>query len=237
MTSAMSIQWTLVSGFLYSEIALALLLSLPWISCKRWHRIFSSSIIGLITAYVNWIFVCFLSFLLVLFADSIREMYIYTGQDKKVDIAHTASPSAQEHILMRLFRAQRNFYITGISLFLLIVLRTMLMRVSQVARLEANMEAIHKQAVSAGTMNKTLLEENGALKKMTEGKEDLLEEIKKLEELKEQVKAAERKTEQSKADADAMRKQSENLTFEYDRLLTEHQKLQDLVTPSDKKGD
>ena len=51
--------------------------------------------------------------------DSIREMYVYTGQDKKVDLTNTASPSAQEHILMKLFRAQRNFYITGISLFLL----------------------------------------------------------------------------------------------------------------------
>lgn len=233
----MSIQWVLVSGFLYSEITLALLLSLPWISCKRWHRIFNSSLIGLIAAHVNWIFICFLSGLVVLFADSIREMYIYTGQDKKVDITGSASPSAQEHILMRLFRAQRNFYITGISLFLLIVLRTMLTRVSKVAKLEANTEAIHKQAVSAGSMNKSLLEENSALKKMTEGKEDLLEEVKKMEELKDKVKNAERKADQSKADTDAMRKQSENLTMEYDRLLTEHQNLQDLVTPSDKKDD
>jgi len=233
----MSIQWVLVSGFLYSEIALALLLSIPWISCKRWHRIFSSSIIGLIASYVNWIFVCFLSGLVVLFADSLREMYVYAGQDKKVDLTSSASPSAQEHILMKLFRAQRNFYITGISLFLLIVLRTMLIRVSRVARLEANYEAMQKQAVSAGNMNKTLLDENCALKKMTEGKEDLLEEVKKIEELKDLVKAAEKKTSQSKADADAMRKQSENLTMEYDRLLTEHQKLQDLVTPSDKKDD
>jgi len=96
---------------------------------------------------------------------------------------------------------------------------------------------MQKQAVSAGTMNKTLLEENSALKKMTEGKEDLLEEVKKMEELKDQVKAAEKKAATSKADADAMRKQSENLTMEYDRLLTEHQTLQDLVTPSDKKDD
>ncbi|KAL5267762.1 hypothetical protein ACHWQZ_G004717 [Mnemiopsis leidyi] len=233
----MSIQWLLVSGFLYSEIALALLLSIPWISCKRWHRIFNSSIMGLITSYVNWIFICFLSCLVVLFADSLREMYVYTGQDKKVDMTSTASPSAQEHILMKLFRAQRNFYITGISLFLLIVLRTMLMRVSKVARLEANYEAMQKQAASAGSMNKTLLDENSALKKMTEGKEDLLEEVKKMEELKDQVKAAEKKASQSKADADAMRKQSENLTMEYDRLLTEHQKLQDLITPGDKKDD
>lgn len=233
----MSIQWVLVSGFLYSEIALALLLSIPWISCKRWHRIFSSSVIGVITSYVNWIFICFLSGLVVLFADSLREMYVYAGQDKKVDLTSAASPSAQEHILMKLFRAQRNFYITGISLFLLIVLRTMLIRVSRVARLEANYEAMQKQAVSAGNMNKTLLEENSALKKMTEGKEDLLEEVKKIEELKDQVKAAEKKATQSKADADAMKKQSENLTMEYDRLLTEHQKLQDLITPTDKKDD
>lgn len=233
----MSIQWVLVSGFLYSEIGLALLLSIPWISCKRWHRIFNSTIIGLIASYVNWIFVCFLSGLVVLFADSLREMYVYAGQDKKVDLTSAASPSAQEHILMKLFRAQRNFYITGISLFLLIVLRTMLIRVSRIARLEANYEAMQKQAVSAGNMNKTLLDENSALKKMTEGKEDLLEEVKKIEELKDQVKAAEKKVTQSKADADAMRKQSENLTMEYDRLLTEHQKLQDLITPSDKKDD
>jgi len=233
----MSIQWVLVSGFLYSEIALALLLSLPFISCKRWHRIFNSSIIGIITTHVNWIFVCFLSGLVVLFADSIREMYVYTGQDKKVDITGSASPSAQEHILMRLFRAQRNFYITGISLFLLIVLRTMLLRVSRVAKLEANYEAMQKQAVSAGNMNKTLLDENCALKKMTEGKEDLLEEVKKMEEFKDKIQAAERKAEQSKADCEAMRKQSENLTMEYDRLLQEHQNLQDLITPTDKKDD
>lgn len=233
----MSIQWVLVSGFLYAEIALALLISIPWISCKRWHRIFNSNAVGIIASYVNWIFVCFLSVLVILFADSIREMYVYTGQDKKVDMTNTASPSAQEHILMKLFRAQRNFYITGISLFLLIVLRTMLTRVSRVARLEANYEAMQKQAVNAGSMNKVLLDENSALKKMTVGKEDLLEEVKKIEEFKDQVKAAEKKASQSKADADAMRKQSENLTTEYDRLLTEHQKLQDLVTPSDKKDD
>ena len=42
----------------------------------------------------------------------------------------------------------------------------MLIRVSRVARLEANYEAMQKQAVSAGNMNKTLLEENSALKKV-----------------------------------------------------------------------
>ena len=42
----------------------------------------------------------------------------------------------------------------------------MLIRVSKIARLEANYEAMSKQAISAGTMNKTLLEENSALKKV-----------------------------------------------------------------------
>ena len=44
----------------------------------------------------------------------------------------------------------------------------MLMRVSRVARLEANYEAMQKQAASAGSMNKTLLDENTALKKVRE---------------------------------------------------------------------
>ena len=35
--------------------------------------------------------------------------------------------------------------------------------------------------------------------------------------------------ESSKADSEAMRRQSENLTVEYDRLLEEHQKLQVIV--------
>merc|ERR1719270_736610 len=110
-----------------------------------------------------------------------------------VDMTSTASPSAQEHILMKLFRAQRNFYITGISLFLLIVLRTMLTRVSVIAKLEANCEAMTKQAKSAGDMNKKLLEENSALSKFSEGHEEMVEEIMKIDELKDKVKAAEKK--------------------------------------------
>lgn len=236
----MSIQWVLVSGFLYGEIALGLLLCIPWISCKRWHRIFNSSIIGLIANYVNWIFLCFLSCLVVLFADSIREMHVYKTQDNKADIAPgQTNPMAHEHIMMKLFRAQRNFYITGFSLFLLLVLRCILSKVSRVARLEANNEAVMKQAQGAGAMNKTLLEENTALKAMTASKEDLLEEVKQLEELKSLVKAAEKKAESSKADSEAMRRQSENLTVEYDRLLEEHQKLQDSLGLSglDKKDE
>ena len=42
----------------------------------------------------------------------------------------------------------------------------MLTRVSRVARLEANYEAMQKQAVNAGSMNKVLLDENSALKKV-----------------------------------------------------------------------
>ena len=42
----------------------------------------------------------------------------------------------------------------------------MLTRVSKIARLEANSEAAIKQATNAGAMNKTLLDENSALKKV-----------------------------------------------------------------------
>ena len=42
----------------------------------------------------------------------------------------------------------------------------MLIRVSKVARLEANYEAMQKQAMNAGAMNKTLLDDNSALKKV-----------------------------------------------------------------------
>lgn len=38
----MSIQWTLIAGFLYAEIAVVLLLVLPVASPRRWNAIFKS---------------------------------------------------------------------------------------------------------------------------------------------------------------------------------------------------
>lgn len=58
---------------------------------------------------------------------------------------------------MRLFRAQRNFYISGFSIFLTLVIRRLVILISEQASLLAQSEASMSQAKSATTAARTLL--------------------------------------------------------------------------------
>lgn len=58
---------------------------------------------------------------------------------------------------MRLFRAQRNFYISGFSIFLTLVIRRLVILISAQAQLLAQSEASMRQAQSATTAARSLL--------------------------------------------------------------------------------
>lgn len=58
---------------------------------------------------------------------------------------------------MRLFRAQRNFYISGFSIFLTLVIRRLVILISSQAQLLAQSEASMRQAQSATTAARSLL--------------------------------------------------------------------------------
>lgn len=58
---------------------------------------------------------------------------------------------------MRLFRAQRNFYISGFSIFLTLVIRRLVTLISAQAQLLAQSEASMRQAQSATTAARSLL--------------------------------------------------------------------------------
>lgn len=64
---------------------------------------------------------------------------------------------------MRLFRAQRNFYISGFALFLSLVIRRLVILISAQATLQAQSEASMRQAQSATTAAKTLLNQRGEI--------------------------------------------------------------------------
>jgi len=49
----MSLQWTLIAGFLYAEIAVVLLLVLPIASPTRWQKLFKSRFLQAITAQAS----------------------------------------------------------------------------------------------------------------------------------------------------------------------------------------
>ncbi|XP_055964689.1 B-cell receptor-associated protein 31 [Sorex fumeus] len=244
----MSLQWTAVATFLYAEVFVVLLLCIPFISPKRWQKVFKSRLVLLVVTYGNTFFVVLIVILVLLFIDAIREIRKYDDVTEKVNLQN--NPGAMEHFHMKLFRAQRNLYIAGFSLLLSFLLRRVVTLISQQATLLASNEAFKKQAESASEAAKKYMEENEELKKAVGaggGKLDSKDNLGNVEEenrtlkadvkkLKDELAVSKQKLEKAENEALAMRKQSQGLTKEYDRLLKEHARLQAAVDgPTDKK--
>ncbi|KAJ4922914.1 hypothetical protein JOQ06_022587, partial [Pogonophryne albipinna] len=145
----MSLQWTAVATFLYGEVFFVLLLCIPFISPKRWSKIFKSRIIQTIALYGNTSFMVAIAILVFLLIDAFREVRKYSVPEK-VDL--TNNPTAIEHIHMKLFRAQRNE-----------LLRRLATLLSQQATFMASNEAFKKQAEGASNAAKKYMEENELL--------------------------------------------------------------------------
>lgn len=236
----MTLQWTFAAGFLYTEITVLLLFCLPFISPKRWNKIFNSRIVATLFEYGNFYFNVVVIVMALLLADSIRETVKYGKIDAQPhDLQNNPQTEMMAH--MKLFRAQRNLYISGFSLFLLIVLRRVVRLLSLSSVLEASNEASLRQARNVSEECERLMDENKKLKKSVEdatGKSDevLKDEDKLNEELKEMREALEEKSkklaerteelEKTKKDLAALKEQAAGLTREYDRLLDEHSKAQ-----------
>lgn len=67
---------------------------------------------------------------------------------------------------MRLFRAQRNFYISGFALFLSLVIKRLVTLISSLATMQAQSEAALKQATSATLTARDLISQGGKNIKM-----------------------------------------------------------------------
>ncbi|XP_077920936.1 B-cell receptor-associated protein 31 [Halichoerus grypus] len=139
---------------------------------------------------------------------------------------------------------------TSLFFFDCSLLRRLVTLISQQATLLASNEAFKKQAESASEAAKKYMEENDQLKKEAavggvkldgrDAEEKVEEENRSLKadlkKLKDELDINKQKLEKAENEALAMRKQSEGLTKEYDRLLEEHAKLQAAVDgPTDKK--
>ncbi|XP_076861707.1 uncharacterized protein LOC143514426 isoform X4 [Brachyhypopomus gauderio] len=236
----MTLQWTSIAVFLYIEIGILIILSLPFISCQRWQKIFNLSIWNTVFRFWNKGFLAIIIILIVLFLDALREVRKYS----------TAEPSreakmgfnAYDNLHMKLFRAQRNLYISGFSLFLWLVMRRVIMLISQLAvatstqndlrvKAEAANQAANKYREDMELLKQALLDDTGDGRSAL-GNELLSTEVKKLtEELKSSAEALTK----SSSELQDMKKQTESLSKEYDRLLQEHQKLQNQMESNGKK--
>uniref|UniRef100_A0A3B4AF96 Endoplasmic reticulum transmembrane protein n=1 Tax=Periophthalmus magnuspinnatus TaxID=409849 RepID=A0A3B4AF96_9GOBI len=237
----MTLQWTAVAIFLYVEMGSLLILCIPFISPKRWRSIFHLRIWGFMSRFWNKVFLTMIIILIILFLDAVREVKKYSARD--VGTNAKLQPNMYDHLHMKLFRAQRNLYISGFAVFLWLVMKRVITMISQLASMSDTTAALQAQADGANQVAKKYKEDNEQLKQsLMEGKGDkateegmelLREELKKL---KEELKASD----ESAYLFVCLKEQMEGLAREYDRLLKEHQELQvrqDEAGDADDKGD
>lgn len=149
-----------------------------------------------------------------------REMSKYSGS-LNTDQMGSRHVDAELQHSMKLFRAQRNFYIAGFALFLFLVIRRLVTLITALAHLDIQAEAAMKQAKSASDVAKNLMSDD----KNVSGDKTTQTNNKEVAKLKEQLEQKDKELSKAKSNEDAMKKQSKNLTDEYDRLLKEHQSL------------
>lgn len=114
----MTLQWSFVAWILYIEIAVCLILLIPWINPLFWLKLYNTSIIRKIKTWLNIYSYAGGTILIFLFMDAIREMRRLGNVLRVPENEQRFESYALEH--MRLFHSQRNFYITGFSLILFV---------------------------------------------------------------------------------------------------------------------
>ncbi|KAF5282462.1 hypothetical protein FQA39_LY17577 [Lamprigera yunnana] len=220
----MSLQWTLIAAFLYFEVAIVLLLVLPVASPRRWNSFFKSRFLQGLQQQAGFYFMILLGLLVLFLLDAIREMKKYSHTESN-EGAHQHLDSEMQGN-MRLFRAQRNFYISGFALFLSLVIRRLVTLISSQAALLAQSEAALKQAQSATTAARSMMKQTGEMAQNESNEQH----DKAVSELKEKIDELEKELQKEVKDKLAMKTQADNLIREYDTLTEEHSKLQKKLT-------
>lgn len=119
----MSIYYKMVFGILVTEVSVFSVLALPLPSKIR-KPLVSVLVRPFLNDVIQMGIKCMLAFVLLLFVDSINRLYTVEQELDAVNPAGAYSSSRME-VLSRKFFAQRNMYLTGITLFLtFVVVRT-----------------------------------------------------------------------------------------------------------------
>ncbi|XP_026473121.1 B-cell receptor-associated protein 31 isoform X1 [Ctenocephalides felis] len=207
----MSLQWTIIASFLYVEIAIVLLLVLPVASPRRWQSFFKSRFLKSLTGQAQIYFLVLLAILVLFLLDAIREMRKYSSNESHDGHQHL---NVEMQGSMRLFRAQRNFYISGFALFLSLVIRRLVTLISTQANLLAQSEAFMRQAESATVAARRLIAEKGETEQNAANENS----DSKIKELQTKISNLEKELSHAKKDKEAMVSQVEHLHNEYDNM-------------------
>lgn len=177
--------------------------------------------------------------LIVLFLDALREVNKYSGPESMQEAK--VNTNLFDHLHMKLFRAQRNLYISGFSLFLWLIMRRVITLLNQVAVTVEDSVCLQAQLDGAVKAAEKHQEDNATLRRaLQEGEKSLSDNRHQLklevESLTAKLKEAEAAARKSEAEVEAMTRQAKGLAKEYDRLLNEHHRLQNVQSDAEKKG-
>ncbi|XP_045513911.1 B-cell receptor-associated protein 31-like [Pieris brassicae] len=150
----MSIQWTFIAGYLYFEIAIVTVMILPIFSPRKWHTFFRSRLFSMFQQQAAVYFYVLLGVLALFLMDAVREMRKYSHATDHVHLTNEMKGN------VKLFRAQRNFYITGFAIFLAFVIRRLVTMIIIQHELELKAQEIIMKAEDTVQMAKSTLIEH-----------------------------------------------------------------------------
>jgi len=129
---------------MFAEIVVIVLLLLPFISNKIWNQLFKSRFLIRLESLLLPCFAVLVAILVLFFIDAWRDM-------NKYDEAYTHSEGLKTHVdaqtqaHMNKFRAERNFFVSGFTLFLCLVIKQVVNLISDNANLQEKIEIRDKQ--------------------------------------------------------------------------------------------
>lgn len=140
------IQWVFVFTLLVVESIALILLILPLPNAiKKVYMKFISALWN--QPQIRRVLIGCLIIVTVLFIDTIRTLYSITHKPDDVAVSQT--------MLISLFRQQRNAYLTGFTLFLLLILYRIQALLQELFQMDAKTSAIVSQGKNAGSAFET----------------------------------------------------------------------------------
>merc|ERR1711936_67474 len=145
----MSLLWTSLYGLLCGEVLLLSLLQLPYISTHVWCNIVTRGrwvyawldpLLG-----ITWYFWVLVTLLALVFCNCLVEMTKY--EDVK-DMHKEATVDAMTRHMdsINVFRTQRNVYISGLTLFLALVIKRVLSLILKLGKVRNQREQLRKNS-------------------------------------------------------------------------------------------
>lgn len=215
----MTFQWTLVALFLYAEVFIVFLLSLPIIPPRRWSRLFKSGFFTVLNARSSWYFMAVMFTLTLFLVDAIREIKKYSES-----ISRSYGYSRAD---VRLFRAQRNLYVVGFALFLCFVIRRLVSLITLEAALTAGYETRLEEVRRASAEDKVFVATRN-----DENDLGCTSDTDNITELQNKIRQLQLELDNARKDKEVAITQSESVSEEYGGSSNEHQKLQ-ILTDAD----